>query len=196
MLRTSSSTFITIAIICLASSTRLATSQPTTRIGKSTYACSKNAATKAYAWETKYLPVEEADDDCKDRTCTCGKQSRVALKQSSSSLLTADAGANAGAPQGFGIHCTYAGGKDDTRAAANGGTTEEQVEAHMAAAIGNWSSYDTDINAYAWTSYATGLWAESGLDWYVDAFKSDDVPFHAGSWKLDGKTYWSVPLEY
>jgi len=154
------------------------------RIGKSTYACSKKAATNAYPWEIKYLPVEEADDDCSDRTCTCGIQSRVALKQSSTSGL--------GAPQGFGIHCTYAGGEDDSRAAANGGTAEAKLEGTIAEAIGDWSTYDTDTNVRAWATYSTVLWADAGLDWYVTQFEADSVDYHVASWSNADGTFWTL----
>jgi len=151
------------------------TSDATSNMGKSTYACSEKAATNAYDWEIKYLPVTESTDDCEDRTCKCGKQSRVQFKGSR-----------------FALHCTYAGGEDDSRAAANGGLTETKLEGIMATAIGNWSTYDTDMNAVAWSSYGTGLWASSGLDWYVDAFKTDSVDYHLGSWTLKEDTYWSL----
>lgn len=156
------------------------------RIDKSTYACSQSAATNAFAWEMKYLPVEEADDDCANRKCTCGEQSRVALKLSSSESL------QVGVSAGFGIHCTYAAGQKGDRAAANGGVTEEQLEERMANIIGDWSKYDTDANVRAWSSYRTGLWAESGLDWYVTQFKNDNVKHYTGSWGRDGSTYWSL----
>jgi len=158
------------------------TTDAASRMGKSTYACSKKAATNAYDWEIKYLPVTEATDDCADRTCTCGKQSRVQFKTSTADARTPP----------FALHCTYAGGEDDSRAAADGGLSESELEGIMASAIGNWSSYDTDMNAVGWASYGTGLWASTGLDWYVDAFKTDSVDYHLGSWKLGGSTYWSL----
>ena len=40
------------------------TTEAASRMGKSTYACSKKAATNAYDWEIKYLPITEATDDC------------------------------------------------------------------------------------------------------------------------------------
>merc|ERR1711865_1169072 len=106
------------------------TSDATSNMCKSTYACSEKAATNAYDWEIKYLPVTEAHDDCEDRTCKCGKQSRVQFE------TTTDA-----RTPPFALHCTYAGGEDDSRAAANGGLTETKLEGIMATAIGNWSTY-------------------------------------------------------
>lgn len=160
-------------------------------IDKSTHSCSKNAAQNAFSWLMKYLPVEEADDDCSNRECTCGEQSRVALKTSSLDYNVSRLGVSAG----FGIHCTYAGGEDDTRAAANGGVTQLQVETRFQEAIGDWSTYDSDVNVRAWSSYRTGLWAESGLDWYVAMFKNGGVKTHMASWQADDSsdtTYWSI----
>lgn len=168
---------------------------PGNGISKSTYACSKSAATNAFGWLTKYLPVDEAADDCPGRKCSCGAVSRVALKISGESHANASArrahGLQGPSP-GFGIHCTYAAGKNGARAAANGGTTEEEVEQHMAKVIGDWSTYDTDVNVRSWASYGTGLWAESGLDWYVAQFDKDGVKYHKGSWQSGGSTYWSI----
>ena len=92
-----------------------------------------------------------------DRTCKCGKQSRVQFKTSTTDARTPP----------FALHCTYAGGEDDSRAAADGGLSESKLEGIMALAIGNWSTYDTDMNAVGWASYGTGLWASNGLDWYL-----------------------------
>jgi len=66
------------------------------------------------------------------------------------------------------------------------------VEARMAEAIGDWSTYDTDPNVRAWAGFSTGLWANSGLDWYVNQFKADSVSYHLGSWQYSGSTYWSL----
>lgn len=140
-------------------------------ISKSTYACSESAATSAFAWLMKYLPVEEANDDCPDRSCTCGEQSRVALQT------------NANVSPGFGIHCTYAAGEDATRAAANGGTTLEDVASTFASQIGDWTGFDTSANTRAYSDYSVGLLADS-IDSYVQAFQDDGVSFRLADDKV------------
>mmetsp|Transcript_12058 Transcript_12058/g.16309 ORF Transcript_12058/g.16309 Transcript_12058/m.16309 type:complete len:423 (+) Transcript_12058:35-1303(+) len=154
-------------------------------ISKSTYACSEEAAEKTYYWLTKYLPVVEAVDDCQDRTCTCGKQSRV-------SLTTAGSSQQPGS--GFGIHCTYAAGENDSRAQTNGGVTAAQVATAYADAINDWTDYSTSKNAQGYAGFALGLWSSTSLDSYIQAFASGSVAYLASDWTYNGATYYSVKV--
>jgi len=146
-------------------------------IAKSTHACSEKVATSARAWMEKYMPLSDADDDCTNHVCQCGIQSRVETKSE------------------FGIHCTYAYGKDHSRENANGGMSVEEIEGVFTSKLGDWSTYDSDANVRAWSDYHTQFFKYGGLDSLVSEFQKDGVKFHSGSWTEDSTTFYSVVFQ-
>lgn len=149
-------------------------------IAKSTHACSNSSAHTARLFLKKYLPVTLANDDCTNHVCKCGVQSRVETSSD------------------FGIHCTYAAGKNGCRAKANGGVSIEEVEALFTSKIGDWSGYSSDANVRAWSDYHTSFFIKNGwfgtgsLDDLVSNFKKDGVSYHSGSWSNSTGTFYSV----
>lgn len=125
---------------------------PGNGISKSTYAVSDALASGK--WLEKYLPVEEASG-CTNNVCTCGTQGRVQLSTSDSS-------------KGFGIHTVWAPGKDNTRAAANGGKTLKEIEAIWTQGIGQLNkTYGKNVNTMGWTDNALTLRTSGSLDSFV-----------------------------
>lgn len=125
----------------------------------------------------KYLPFTDADDDCTNHVCKCGVQSRVETSSD------------------FGLHCTYAAGKNECRSKANGGVTVEEVEALFTSKLGDWSTYATDANVRAWSDYHTSFYLGGSLDSLVANFKRDGVSYHSGSWKNSTGTFYTVMFQ-
>lgn len=143
-------------------------------IAKSTHACSEKIASSARTWMEKYMPLTDADDDCSNHVCKCGVQSRVETKSD------------------FGLHCTYAYGKDHSREKANGGITLEEIEGIFTSKVGDWSKYDSDANVRAWSDYHTQFFRQGGLDSMIESFDKDSVKYHSGSWTQNSKTFYSI----
>lgn len=122
----------------------------------------------------KYMPLTTADDDCSNHVCKCGVQSRMETSSD------------------FGLHCTFAFGKDHSRENANGGISVEEIEGVFTSKLGDWSAYDSDANVRAWSDYHTQFFKQGGLDSMVEAFEKDSVKFHSGSWTESSKTYYSI----
>lgn len=142
---------------------------PGNGISKNTRACSEGLVDTVYAFMTKYFPVVEADDDCRNRQCTCGKQARVALRPYGNGTESA-----AWAPEvspGFGLHCVYAAGRDKVRAKESGPSSVEDIEAIFQQRLGGLSNgYD------AFMDYSTVLHT-ADLDSFVSALKRGNEPY-------------------
>ena len=147
-------------------------------ISKSTYACNDPIA--AAAWLKKFLPVEEANDDCNaDEVCQCDtnnnpwdiEQGRVALKLETTNL---------GISRGFGLHLVNVSARETGPALSLG-----SVEAAFAARLGNLSAFD------AFMDFNVGLYT-TNLRAYTDAFDRDGETYLLMSWPLAGKTWYSA----
>ena len=125
----------------------------------------------------KYLPVEEANDDCTGQVCTCDDDDDTwYIQQGRAALAVASSGV--GISPGFGLHLVNL-----TKRATTGGLSVAEVEAHFASKMKGMKRYDSFMD------YSIGLYASS-LDAYTDAFDADGVDYLALSWTADDGTPW------
>ena len=130
-------------------------------VSKSTYACSEAAAEVTRDWFEKYFPVSEAFDDCPQGECDCGVQSRVELDAAIQGT------------RGFGLHCTYAAGADESRVATTGGVSLDEISKVFADALQDWTS----PNGRGFGGYAVGF-STPDLESYRTAFDRDGVNYY------------------
>jgi len=161
-------------------------------ISKDTRACSEGVIDSTYSFMMKYFPVNEADDDCPNRECSCGKQARVSLKTSSDLSQHDDPHSNiarrldnVGVSPGFGVHCVYAAGTDGARAKMSGSKTQEQIEAIFSGKFGDMSKYDPFME------YNTGFMT-ADISAFATPLKDDNIDFLSLSWADGSKNYVSV----
>jgi len=172
-------------IICLL---KIVFSQgPGRGVSKDTRACSEGVIDSTYEFMTKYFPVTEAQDDCRNRKCTCGAQARVQL--SSSRIVRAN---NSIAVErrrqrvsGFGLHCVYAAGLNDAREAQSGLSTQEELEKIFSEKFGSMNGYDLFME------YSTGLYTND-ISSFSDLLKENSEDYLTFTWSSEGAEYISV----
>ena len=85
----------------------------------------------------KYLPVEEANDDCTGQVCTCDDDDDTwYIQQGRAALAVASSGV--GISPGFGLHLVNL-----TKRATTGGLSVAEVEAHFASKMKGMKRYDS-----------------------------------------------------
>jgi len=165
-------------------------------VSKDTRACSAGIIDDVYNFMMKYFPVEEADDDCLERKCTCGSEARVSLLTNTSRSEVERRRKPAGKLrrkqfgessdiQGFGLHCVYAAGKGGARATQSGSMSQEELENIISGKLGSMSTYDVFME------YNTGLYT-SDISSFVAALDSDSVEYYTINWGTKDGNFLSV----
>jgi len=153
-------------------------------VSKDTRACSSGVIDSTYEFMMKYFPVEEAQDDCRNRQCTCGTQARVELTSRFTRNKT-NVERRRQMPSGFGLHCVYAPGENDVREKEIGDKSQEQLEKIFSGKFSDMSAYDVFME------YNTGLYT-SDISSFVSALEEDSVEYLTFSWSSSRTSYVSV----
>jgi len=163
------------------------TQGPGNGVSKDTRACSEGIIDSTYKFMMEYFPVEEAGDDCYFRRCTCGRQARVQLLQSSGSRSNRTAVERRRQPVagGFGLHCVYAAGTNGAREKESGSMTQEQLEAVFVKKFGDMSKFDRFM------FYGTGLYT-SDISSFTEQLDSGGVKYFTFKWTAGSKSYVSA----
>jgi len=155
-------------------------------VSKDTRACSEGVIDTTYAFMMKYFPVTEAQDDCRNRECTCGSQARVQLSSySRNNNQTAVERRRQPRISGFGLHCVYAAGKNNAREATSGPLTQEQIEKIFSDKFSDMSKYDVFME------YNTGLYT-SDISSFTDLLEENNEDYLSITWTSGSTEYISV----
>lgn len=156
-------------------------------VSKDTRACSEGVIDGVYNFMMAYFPVSEAQDDCRNRECSCGKQARVQLSSSSIDVLNnmTEVERRRQMVSGFGLHCVYAAGTGGARAKESGASTQEELEAIFSNKFGDMSTYDLFME------YNTGLYT-SDITSFVNGLDGGSVEYLTFTWSSAGTSYVSV----
>jgi len=155
-------------------------------VSKDTRACSEGVIDSTYAFMTKYFPVTEAQDDCRNRECTCGSQARVQLSSySMKNNKTAVERRRQPRISGFGLHCVYAAGTNGARAATSGSLSQEQIEQIFSNKFSDMSKYDVFME------YNTGLYT-SDISSFTDLLEENGEDYLSFTWTSSRTEYISV----
>lgn len=159
---------------------------PGNGISKDTRACSKGIITATYRFMMDYFPVSEADDDCFEGRCLCGRQARVQLNSRSNSWnRTAVERRRQPVASGFGLHCVYAAGKSEEREKESGSMTQEQLEAIFVKKFGDMSKFDRFM------FYGTGLYT-TDISSFTEKLDADGVTYFTFKWTTGRTNYVSA----
>jgi len=156
-------------------------------VSKDTRACSEGIIDSTYNFMMEYFPVQEAQDDCPNRECTCGRQARVELLQYSRSRSNQTAVERRRQPMitGFGLHCVYAAGTNGAREKEIGTMTQEQLEAIFVKKFGDMSKFDRFM------FYGTGLYT-SDISSFTNGLDAGGVKYFTFTWTSGSNTYISA----
>jgi len=156
-------------------------------VSKDTRVCSEGVIDSTYEFMTKYFPVTEAQDDCPNRVCQCGKQARVSLNSYSTQIQknATEVERRRQPSSGFGLHCVYAAGQNDARQSQSGPATQEQLEKIFSDKFGSMNKYDLFME------YSTGLYT-SDISSFSDSLKENGEDYLTFTWSSGNTQYLSV----
>jgi len=154
-------------------------------VSKDTRACSEGVIDSTYEFMMKYFPVSEAQDDCRNRECTCGKQARVQLTGWNEKNNKTATERRRQMVSGFGLHCVYAAGDNGARAAESGSFSQEKLEEIFSDKFGDMSKYDLFME------YSTGLYT-SDISSFTDLLKENNEDYLSFTWNSGSTEYISV----
>jgi len=156
-------------------------------VSKDTRACSESVIDSTYEFMMKYFPVQEAEDDCRRRQCTCGKQARVELTSNNVELPNnmTETERRRQIASGFGLHCVYAAGTGNAREKQSGPATQEELEKIFSDKFATMDKYDVFME------YSTGLYT-SDISSFSDLLKENGEDYMTISWSSAGTKYLSV----
>lgn len=175
-------------------------------ISKNTYACSVPVVDEVFNFMMTYFPVQEAADDCANRTCTCGKQGRVSLLTGDETPLPHGGGGGGGGSgasgppgggkggnstmgggvsSGFGLHCVYAPGLDNIRWDQSGYLSVPEVEQIFVDKFGDMSEWVSEMDTN------TGMYTPD-LSTFVTPLDDAGEDYLALAWSSNGTDYYSV----
>lgn len=154
-------------------------------VSKDTRACSEGVIDSTYEFMMKYFPVSEAQDDCPNRECSCGKQARVQLTSWYKKNNKTATERRRQMVSGFGLHCVYAAGNNGAREAETGSFSQEKLEEIFSDKFGDMSKYDTFM------AYSTGLFI-SDISSFTDSLKENNEDYLSFTWNSGSIEYISV----
>jgi len=154
-------------------------------VSKDTRACSEGVIDSTYQFMMNYFPVTEAQDDCPNRQCTCGRQARVQLSSWTGKSNKTAVERRRQPVSGFGLHCVYAAGKNGVRADESGSLSQEKLEKIFSDKFGDMSKYDLFME------YSTGLYT-SDISSFSDSLKDNNEDYLTFTWTSGRIEYISV----
>jgi len=155
-------------------------------VSKDTRACSEGVIDTTYDFMMKYFPVSEADDDCPNRDCQCGKQARVQLNSyTTNEHNKTQTSRRRQVASGFGLHCVYGAGLNDAREKQSGPLTQEQIEKIFSDKFSVMDKYDVFME------YSTGLYT-SDISSFSDLLEENNEDYLTFTWSSNGAEFISV----